>query len=233
MLMFSSCTRIDTTEMVDYTFTNTMSVPLTLDVYPSMDDYNRNTNLIHAYPLAPGASAIIPLEFGRTYGLDWYSADYGYSNWVDRDNTQATTIRTLSPMAALAPSALGDHLSLTVNAADTTRSIFLNGSGTSSSWKLTIDDTTLYKGTHTLTFRKDFHCDYTGLTSITLNRQFKYDVVNAIPPRFYVNVNGDDGIPFAIVYFGGTGPNPVFNRDTLKLRFYSDIANHLYPLIRQ
>jgi hypothetical protein len=234
LLWLGSCTRIDNTQQVaNYTFTNSMHVPLRMDLYPSMEDYNNNRNLLQSYQLESGATLSMPLEVGKVYGIDWYSEGYRYSNWVNRSFFGGGATPTVHTLPYLGAAESGGQLSLSTDGEDTSRSILLNGSGTSSTWEARIDDASKYKGRHTFVFGKDFRCSYTLVTDKTQYRQLTYGVQRAQSQTFAVMLLDENRTAFATMFFEHPLYSSRASRDTLRMTFFDDPATRYYDVARQ
>ncbi len=86
----------------DVTFLNNVNQNVTLDIYPSIEDYTGNSNVFLRKVLQPGEKAILPgntFKSGQTYYMDWYTDDYYYSNWFNDDYSVGNTKVGIKPVA--------------------------------------------------------------------------------------------------------------------------------------
>ncbi len=131
-----------------YTFINQSTVPLTLDLYGSEEDYNNNTARLERHTMAVGDTQVLIIDVGKTYWYDWYSSDYRYSNWAITDYTvdRSTTIEFGKTSI---------YQNFQVAGPDTVRTLLLGTGGLPGNWagKDTAADS--LHGTHQFQFRKD------------------------------------------------------------------------------
>src|ERR1043165_9600450 len=71
----------------NYTYDNKTGKDINIDIYQSLDDYNNNRNVyIHGVAPAGGSFTVASTDFAaeQKYYVDWYSNDYTYTNWQNR-----------------------------------------------------------------------------------------------------------------------------------------------------
>jgi hypothetical protein len=162
--------------VTNYAITNTTPYKVAFDIYNKKEDYFTNTNRSEQYFIEPGATLNLSLEALKVYWIDWYSGDYTVNNWVDSlvPSTDAM------PMPKLQAAIEDDHFSIHTSFQDTSRSVLLNGSELSSTWKVNISSPIDLSGTHTFTFRRDFQClyTYTNQSGNSTSRQYFYHIDN-------------------------------------------------------
>lgn len=130
-LLFS-CRKENNSGGFNYDFENLSDKAINIDIYTSLDDYNKGINiLMHGRAAVRGYFAIPISKFvnGHTYYVDWYSDDYLYTNWYWTNVTLRTRFE---------PGNADDRYMINVNQfADPSRAFWMNGMGTQSIWKLT------------------------------------------------------------------------------------------------
>jgi hypothetical protein len=191
--LLASCTKPhDLASESTYSFTNQTGKRVTFDLYPSKADYGMNTNRLERLVFEPNSTQKLKLRVGQEYWVDWYSDSYGYNNWELNSNN--TSVRPELKVADV-----DDSRVLSATYHDTTRSIMLNGSATSSRWKGVVANGSAVDGTHEFVFQKDF----TGLHTFTSTggqttvEQFTYrtytisrDAYTTYFFSFYIDRNG-------------------------------------------
>lgn len=115
----------------DFRFSNKLSQEVTVNVYPSLDDYYANTNLVKTVQVGADASGTIPLASftkDKDYYVDWYTTDYKYSNWSLFNGV----IKEINTYITINPS---KNASYTIQSGESIyRQLFINGNGTGSQW---------------------------------------------------------------------------------------------------
>jgi hypothetical protein len=195
-----------------------------------MADYNFSRNLISSHQLASGDTLQLQLEALKTYGLDWYSADYKYSNWLEPLIRNAGP--NLSTPAPLEVAMEDDHRLLSIDRPDISRLILLNGNDPSSTWKSVVKNAGLHLGTHIIRLGKDF----SWLDSVTnggnteIHKGTFASHMGQYPEFVAIlfNANGED---YAQLIFGQAFS--AGNRDTIMLSFSDPGAVSFDPAIRQ
>jgi hypothetical protein len=231
LLALSACKRHDEIQRIStYTFTNGMGVSLTMDLYPSMDDYNGCRNRISSVELAPGASKAVQLEALKTYGVDWYSADYKYSNWVE------PAIRNAGPTVSTPPelevAMADDRRMLMIDRPDMSRLLLLNGNGSSSTWKAVVNAPAALPGTHIFRLGKDFNwvdSIFNGGNVETRSGTFASHLGDY--PDFYVTLFDGEGLNFAQLLYGSWAGTT--GRDTLMVEFNEPGVTSFVVAVRQ
>jgi hypothetical protein len=162
-----------------YTFTNQTGQRVTLDLYPTKTDYGKNTNRLQRLVLGPDSSDKLKLNVGQSYWVDWYTDDYAYNNW--NLNSNEVGLRQELKVADI-----DDTRTLSGGYKDTTRSIMLNGSGTSSTWKGIVSASTGADGIHVFVFQKDLTLihTFTNTAGQTSTEQLTYRIYS-ISRDFY------------------------------------------------
>ena len=162
--MLTACTKHAAPKDSTYTFTNTVPERITVDVYNSEADYVNNANRAGRYNVDAGSDVKITLPAPGTVWLDWYSSGFTYNNWR-RYGTGGGGGSNGSKYLAETPVAIVDdhvYLESAWNYGDTSRSVILNGDGTSSTWEMDVPPAfgPLTGGHYKFTFRKDFTGEY-------------------------------------------------------------------------
>jgi hypothetical protein len=140
-----------------YTFTNQTGRQITFDVYRTEEDYVRQQNRLYQYIIEPGASQQIVFEVAVKHWIDWYSAGYSFNNWQSIRSSYNRSI----PMPELNIADQDQQFAINAATPDTSRSVFLNGDGSSSKWRCLVTNNPQFNGTYEFTFNKDFTCTYT------------------------------------------------------------------------
>lgn len=115
----------------DVTFVNRIDKTITLDLYPSAQDYAGNTNMTERIILLPGENKVIPgstFSKGKTYYMDWYSEDFYYNNWYN-DDYPVTGLRV-----RIKPEPGNNTYYIDPSLRGNGRNAFLKGPGNSSDW---------------------------------------------------------------------------------------------------
>jgi hypothetical protein len=232
-LGLASCKSPEVQTVSTYSINNATPYKVTLDIYPTKDDYLAYTNRSSQYFIEPGATLTLSLQALKTYWIDWYNANYTVNNWVD--STQSAT--DAMPKPKLQVAIVDDRFALGSSYRDTSRSVLLNGMATSSTWKAVVTSQPPINGTHTFTFRRDFQCMYTftNPSGNSTTRQFWYFISN--PQRsttsFKVYIRTDQSSYFAFLDFNN--PSYKGGRDTLMASFYNGSTTYsgVYPAVRQ
>ena len=243
LLPIVSCKKHEIAKESNYTLTNSTGQRLTVDVYNTKEDYTNNTNRSSQYFLEANQDLRVKLKAPGTLYLDWYSDNYSYNNWDYNRSNNVITLMAETPVAIE-----DDHVYLTNNFyPDTSRSVLLNGSGTSSTWEFAVpfQNGTIQTGKYRFVFRKDFSGRYTftnGAGNIS-TRDFHYYIQPAsssfsnIANPFYVVVSMDD-FPnqpaFELYSRRQSYPYEMTSRDTLYANFYNQgSSSAYYPAARQ
>lgn len=231
-LLLGACYRSHEGEPSVYTITNQLPVAVTLDLYPSAEDYYRQSNREARHELAPQATLTLSLASFKTYGIDWYSKDYCYTNWTDPRQHPIFTLHA-SPLPLLQTHGMAMQLPLTVDQPDSSRPILLGGHGRSSTWKAVNPDPTPHQGIHLFELRNDFRCRYTVIDSAgSRSYDYPYYLMRAISPYFSVLIQ-DSSDQFEAQLGYSNIPGTWTHRDTLTLRFKDSPPRHFYPAVRQ
>ncbi len=130
VLVFTGCKKsgLDTTTV---SFVNQIGKEVTLSIYDSKNTYASNTGHVHKQLVAAGETARIPGDVfvdGRTYYMDWYTADYYYNNWYN-DNFPVYENRV-----QFEPEPGDNTYYLEKNLRGNSRKAFLNGESNSTKW---------------------------------------------------------------------------------------------------
>lgn len=153
----------------DYTYTNKTGKDITINIYQSIDDYNSNSNVYITGVAPAGGTFVIPssdFQPGIRYYVDWYSADYTYTNWQNRqgfyDEFQTSFIPTYQ-----------NNKNPLESVNDFARPMFLGGGNELESTWIAVGGVAYPGGNTTewenlpesyknrrITFRKDFSCTY-------------------------------------------------------------------------
>jgi hypothetical protein len=220
-----------------YTFSNPLSIPITLDVYGNKEDYSHNSNRIATYTIDPGAKVNVPLTAAQTCWIDWYSADYSWNNWATGRLYKGSDDETPFPLPMLKVADVDDVLTIYAPARDTSRSIILNGGDTMSYWKMGVTDDTMLHGSYALVFRKGFEGTLSLKTSAGIvieNFSFETGRSYMLYKRGHFTlslVNKQDNSNSGLIIW-----NPPGSRDSLMLvRENAGTPTGLgyYPLLRQ
>lgn len=155
----------------DYTYTNKTGKDITINIYKTVSDYNANSNAyITGVATANGGTFVVPssdFDPGIRYYVDWYSPDYTYTNWQNRqgfyDEFQTSFIPTYQ-----------NNRNALESVNDYARPMFLGGGDDLESTWVAVDGVAYPGGNTTewadlpesykyrkITFRKDFSCTYT------------------------------------------------------------------------
>ena len=230
-----SCHKQEVKTESTYTFTNTTGQRIMFDLYGSKEDYSRNANRMHQYIIEPGTAQQIEFEALKTYWIDWYSADYSMNNWR---STYTNEFDRPSPATEITIAAEDDHYSISSAIRDTSRSILMNGSGSSSTWQATITNSFGLNGIHRFVFKKDFSGEYTYTDThgATSTKPIKYGISTATfssvaQLSFTLSVMDEGLAEFCKVKANpGQFISPHTGRDTMLIIFptISDI-----PVVRQ
>ena len=115
----------------DYTYQNSTSKRIHVDIYKTMDDYTSNTNKYISGVAEPGGKFVVPstkFVAGVPYFVDWYTEDYTYTNWVHGINTYGAFTPILNPTDQL-------NLDKLETVTDYARLMCLNGNGAGTKWR--------------------------------------------------------------------------------------------------
>ncbi|MBL7719556.1 MAG: hypothetical protein JNL72_12015 [Flavipsychrobacter sp.] len=168
-LLATSCTpEKKGVQQYEYTYTNSTANDIRVDIYGSLEDYNNNRNLyMSGIATANGGTYVVPsseFEANKQYYVDWYSSDYTYTNWQNRQGFYDEFSTGFIPTYQKNRNALQ-------SVTDYARLVFLDGgNGTETRWVAV--DGVAYPGGNTtewadlpenykyrkMTFRKDFSC---------------------------------------------------------------------------
>lgn len=221
-----------------YTFINTAGRRIFFDIYPSQTDYLHGTNRSQQLVMDPGDQQQLSLDAFTTIWVDWYSQDYSLNNWADSLN-----IDRASPRPGVSIAAQDDVYNIGRSFPDTTRSVFLNKTGFSSDWQVTITNNPQYNGTHHFTLRKDFSCTYTFTNSsgVVMQSEFHFVIVQighlsgGVTYSIRINVlNSQQAVTHYLICNLANGSSPRTGRDSLALQFVSNgSASSYYFVTRQ
>jgi len=170
-MLFSACGKKDTAPFY-YVVDNNSGHKMNFKIYQWIDDYNTNLNPYMSYTLQPGEQVQIPttqfLET-RKYYADWYTDDYTYTSWYNKQNIKGS----FSP--AFSPSPTNDNVVHLDVIHDYARLLCLEGSGVQTTWEAVdgwnftngnLGDTTWWAQMNSfqryiqLVFNKDFNCHF-------------------------------------------------------------------------
>jgi hypothetical protein len=132
LILLSACDTDSSIHGFDFNFENLTSKPINVKIYKSQSDYDNNTNVYLSGKMQVRGYYTIPVDqlvTGETYYVDWYSDDLLYTNWYWSNITLRTTF-TVSDLDY-------EYLVNTVQYPDPSRSIWMNGLGTQTTWKAT------------------------------------------------------------------------------------------------
>jgi hypothetical protein len=230
-LLMTACYRGAERDLSTYTIINKLPVAVTLDVYPSMDDYYLQANREARYELQPQAKLKFSLSSYKTYGIDWYSKDYTYNNWSDPKQHYIYTNNAL-PLPTLKTHGTEEYLDLRVAETDSSRSILLNGDGRSSTWKAVNEDNTPHKGTHLFELSKDFRCRHTIIDSSGTHSQDYAFLLTQNSATFELTIE-DSAKGYVVELRHANIPGTWYDRDTLTLWFSDSPGGAYYPAVRQ
>ena len=152
----------------DYTYTNNTGKDIRIDIYNTIDDYNNNTNpYLKGVAVANGGTYVIPSsDFvpNQKYYVDWYTDDYTYTNWQNRQGFYDEFITSFVPTYQ-------SNFNKLESVNDYARIVFLNGGAAPESKWVAVDGVAYPGGNYTewadlperykyrkMTFRKDFSC---------------------------------------------------------------------------
>lgn len=170
-LLASACGK-KATKAYYYTVDNNSSHKMNYKIYQWQDDFNSGLNPFISYTLQPGEQVQIPTtQFldTRTYYQEWYSDDYGYGSWLNRQHIRDVFSAAFSPSPS---NYTGVHLDVMH---DYARQLCLSGSGTQTTWEAvdgwnfvngSIGDTIWwaqmnpFQKYHQMVFNKDFNCHF-------------------------------------------------------------------------
>jgi hypothetical protein len=218
----ASCQKIaELNKQSTYTFRNNTNERITLDIYTSKEDYDRNTGRAYQYLVAPGASQKIALGVAKTYWMDWYNATYALNNW--RSSYLLGSADNPWPPPEITVAAEDDHFDMTCTLRDTSRSILLQDNGLQSRWSGSIANAGELNGTFYFEFRKDFGGIYsfTDAHGATSTKPIRYTVANDYISSgnsyFTLTVFDEQPDKFCSIHYPATGINQ--SRDTLTLTY--------------
>lgn len=167
-ILATSCQPEKGVKQYDYTYTNKTGKDIYIDIYTSAEDYNSNTNpYLKGIAVANGGTYVIPssdFEDNKKYYVDWYTGDYTYTNWQNRQGFYDEFITSFVPT-------FQNNQNRLESVNDYARLVFLNGgAATESNW-VAVDGVAYPNGDYTewndlpasykyrkMTFRKDFSC---------------------------------------------------------------------------
>jgi hypothetical protein len=228
-----SCKKHDIPTQSTYTFTNQTGRRISFDLYNSEEDYYHNANRMEQYNIEAGASQKMVLDVARVYWVDWYSADYRYNNW-------ASAFNSVDPGPKLQIAMVDDVRNIKASSPDTLRSVMLNGSGTSSTWKGTITTSSPIKGDHQFVFAKDFTGKYTFTDPIggSYVRDFKYSFSSFSQQgtsmyRFTLALRDESDVNFFSVACNLFNYTPHTGRDSLWVSPQSGSFSDQFFIVRQ
>jgi hypothetical protein len=171
-------------QQYDYTYTNSTNKDIRVDIYKSIADYNNNTNLyLTGIAAANGGTVVVPssdFQAGVKYYVDWYTNDYTYTNWQNRQGFYDEFETSFLPTYQNNKNTLES-----VN--DYARLVFLGGgAATETNW-IAIDGVAYPGGNTTqwadlpdsykyrkFKFKKDFSCTYYSKTESGLDKNDKF-----------------------------------------------------------
>lgn len=236
LTVLTACSkREDLQRISTYSFINTLKKEVNIDFYSSKDDYNNAGNAIKSLKLPQGEMMSVELEALDTFWIDWYSADFSLNNWGIEYGSN-TYFYGAYPPPELRVAAQDDKISISSKSTDISRSVLLNGSGLSSSWRADISGIEALDGTHNFTFRRDFKgvYSYTSTAGDTIIAPISYSLFQLRPLYFRMNIWDDQEGQLAEIYFN-SDPNsyPNFGRDTLMVNFRRVSYYDYYPAKRQ
>lgn len=131
--LVSSCKKEKNADTGIYIINNTVPRNVNVRIYPTLNDYNHNTNAILSTSIAANASTNVPMsnfDATKTYYIDYYTDDYSISNWLERNQNPALNYTILLHPKANAAFNIenpADNSSLI-------RKAYLNGDGTETHW---------------------------------------------------------------------------------------------------
>jgi len=115
-----------------FTFTNELPQQVTVNIYNTEADYLGNKNMVYSGTVDASGKLDVPYSVFKSgavqYYIDWYSADYEYSNWNEFYTTTFKLTPTENGSYTISPE--NNYIGLL-------RKIMLNGNGTGSTWKTT------------------------------------------------------------------------------------------------
>jgi len=166
-------------QQYDYTYTNNTNKDIRVDIYQSLNDYNHNTNIYQSgIAVANGGTYVVPssdFQAGAKYYVDWYSNDYTYTNWQNRQGFYDEFVTSFVPTHQNNKNPLQS-----VN--DYARLVFLDGGAATETHWVAVDGYAFPGGNHTewanlpdnfkyrkFTFKKDFSCVYYSKNDSTGN----------------------------------------------------------------
>ncbi|MBA3828707.1 MAG: hypothetical protein H0X33_07205 [Taibaiella sp.] len=126
----TGCHRLDNSQGFNYTFQNFTDKQLNVTIYATQDDYNNNAHPLMSNSIKVRGYWVIPLSKFTTshlYYVDIYTDDFLYNNWFWNNVTLRDTFLPSKDDYTF----IIDHGQYT----DPSRTIWLNGIGTSTTWK--------------------------------------------------------------------------------------------------
>lgn len=167
-ILATSCQQDQGVKQYDYTYTNKTGKDILIDIYPTLQDYNNNTNpYLKGVAVANGGTYVIPSsDFvpEQKYYVDWYSSDYTYTNWQNRQGFYDEFVTAFVPT-------FQSNWNKLESVNDYARLVFLNGGAATESKWVAVDGVAYPGGNYTewadlparykyrkMTFRKDFSC---------------------------------------------------------------------------
>jgi hypothetical protein len=179
-----------------------------------------------------GGALPVELEAVRTYWLDWYTADFMFSNWSMLDNRSPNA----SPAPKLAIANENDNIQISSRFSEYSRAVLLNGNDISSSWRVEISTKEGLNGIHLFTFRRDYTGEYKYIISAgdTTVSPITFSIEGIGPYIFTMVISDDKNGRLANVIFNpdqSMNPNP--NRDTILVNFEKPLLYYNNPARRQ
>ncbi len=129
MLSLSACDKDSSVHGFDFNFENLTDKPINVKIYKTQTDYDNGTNVYLSGKMQVRGYYTIPVDQlvnGETYYVDWYSDDLLYTNWYWSNITLRTTFKSSDNDY--------EYLVNTVQYPDPSRTIWMNGLGTQTTW---------------------------------------------------------------------------------------------------
>lgn len=141
-VLFAGCDKGTSPDAFNYTFINNTDKQIHVDVYSTMSDYMSNTNPVTTGVAGANSTFVVrssTLHTDVPYYVDWYSDDYTYTNWVNREDLYTA----FNPR--ITASVQTNQLKLE-SETDYARLLCLDGNHTSTTWLATDGFSYVYSG---------------------------------------------------------------------------------------